>query len=193
MMAMGKFRDDLFHRLNILSVHIPALRQRPADVQPLVKHFVQKHKHLSAGQTLPVDPDFVEALMRLEMPGNARELENLVRRALVDRKAQTALSLSDLPVEILGKLAEQPSSPGEQHHDAVSNACPADEIEDHDVSLSRLLQLHHDNLAQALDYCERSLIVAALSTSNGNQSRAARLLGITPRSIYNKLRKHHLR
>jgi transcriptional regulator with GAF, ATPase, and Fis domain len=195
MVSAGEFRDDLFHRLNILTVHIPALRHRRGDIEPLVKHFVEKHKTLSGGQALPVDAEFIEALMWLEMRGNARELENLVRRVLVNRKSDGTLSLADLPPEVLGKLvAESVGARDSKHptHDTAAEPPAGHHLDDYDVSLFRLLQLHHGDLAETLEHCEHSLIASALSQTKGNQSLAARLLGITPRSVYNKLRKYRL-
>ena len=194
MVAAGEFRDDLYHRLNILSVHIPPLRQRPADIEPLVKHFAEKYKTLSSGNAVVIGNDFLEAVRELELPGNARELENLVRRALIHRRSSIALSLADMPQEILGRLAEKSSLDSNETTPARQpDHLDGPDIDDCEVSLNRLLQLHHGKLAETLDHCERSLISLALKESKGNQSLAGRLLGITPRSIYNKLRKHHLR
>jgi transcriptional regulator with PAS, ATPase and Fis domain len=197
MVERGAFRDDLFHRLNILSVHIPALRQRPADLKPLVRHFVKKHRNLSSGMRVSVDPEFIEALAQLDLPGNAREVENLVRRALVNKTMNSPLGLSDLPPEVLEKLAEQQVKP------PFSNNGPGTEDQpdrlpylqggaDYDVSLFKLLQLNKGSLAQTLQQCERVLIACALEHSHGNQSSVAKLLGITSRSVYNKIRKYDL-
>jgi transcriptional regulator with PAS, ATPase and Fis domain len=194
MVARGEFRHDLFHRLHILSVYIPALRQRTADLEPLVKHFLEKHSNLSAGKRPSVDPEFIEALAQLELPGNAREVENLVRRALVSKMTDSPLNLSDLPPEILGMLAE-PKIETLRHNDRslTDHASQLRSSTDYDESLFRLLQLNQGSLARTMEECERSLIVTALEHSHGNQSSVAKLLGITPRSVYNKLRKHHLR
>jgi transcriptional regulator with PAS, ATPase and Fis domain len=198
MVGRGAFRDDLFHRLNILSVHIPALRQRPADLKPLVQHFVEKHRNLSSATRLSVDPEFIEALAQLELPGNAREVENLVRRALVNKITDSPLTLSDLPPEVLGKLAEQKADPPFSNDRAGAEDQP-DRLPylpgagDYDEFLFKLLQLNKGSLAQTLQQCERVLIASALEHSHGNQSLVAKSLGITPRSVYNKLRKHHLR
>ena len=82
MVQQGKFRADLFHRLHVLSIHIPPLRERPADLKPLIEHFLQKYQFLKPAEPLSVAPDFIDALTQLELPGNARQLENLVRWAL---------------------------------------------------------------------------------------------------------------
>jgi transcriptional regulator with GAF, ATPase, and Fis domain len=193
MVAQGEFRDDLYHRLNILSVHIPALRLRPADLKPLVKHFVEKHRSLCAERTIAIDREFIEALTRLELPGNAREVENLVCRGLVAKTNDSPLCLADLPPEVLEKLAEQwIATPISQDGSAAEKtACAPHAKDDCDKPLFQLLQIE-GNLARTLAHCERSLVASALAQSSGNQSLAAKLLGITPRSVYNKMRKHHL-
>jgi transcriptional regulator with GAF, ATPase, and Fis domain len=198
MVGCGAFRDDLFHRLNILSVHIPALRQRPADLKPLVEHFVEKHRSLRNGKRLPVEPEFIEALAQLELPGNAREVENIVRRALVNKMTDSSLGLSDLSPEILAKIAEQ--KPDSQSADQGTAAEAGPEAlpfvaarADYDEVLFKLHQLNQSSLARTMHECERVLVAAALEQSHGNQSSVAKLLGITPRSVYNKLRKHGLR
>jgi|ERR1043166_5207749 transcriptional regulator with GAF, ATPase, and Fis domain len=194
MVADGAFRDDLFHRLNILSVNIPPLRQRPADLRPLVLHFVDKHRDLCNGRELSVEDEFIEALAQLEMPGNVREVENIVRRALVNKLTGRSLGLNDLPIEVLRSVAAPrvncASSDAEEQIAQVPFLPPG---QPYDAALFRLLDLNQGSLARTLDECERLLITGALEFSKGNQSSAAKLLDITPRSVYNKLRKHGLR
>ena len=198
MVARGVFRDDLFHRLNILSVHLPPLRHRPADLKPLVLHFVDKHRSLRNGRRSLVEPEFIEALAQLELPGNAREVENIVRRALVNKTTDRSLCLSDLPAEILEQIAEPGgnSSFADRQIAAESEPKPPPFLAaraDYDEILFKLLQLNQSSLARTMEECERVLVAAALEQSNGNQASVAKLLGITPRSAYNKLRKHGLR
>jgi transcriptional regulator with GAF, ATPase, and Fis domain len=197
MVGCGAFRADLFHRLNILSVHIPPLRQRRADVKPLVKHFVEKHCALLGLKAPSVDPEFIEALTQLDLPGNAREIENLVRRALVSKATSGPLCLSDLPAEALGELVEPESGPPIFPDRAVGEDRPNQSdlpgSADFDALLFRLLHLNKGSLARTMQHCERVLIESALERAHGNQSLMAKWLGITPRSVYNKLRKYHLR
>jgi len=100
MVAAGTFRADLYHRLNVLSVRVPPLRERPGDVPELVRHFVRKHRHLHP-EVVDVHPEFLEAVGHLQLPGNARELENLVRWALVQHDGAAPLGLRDLPVDVV--------------------------------------------------------------------------------------------
>ena len=171
----GRFRLDLFHRLSVVAVHLPPLRERHEDIAPLARHFARKHMPPNAGAPPTLGQDFLDALGRMHLRGNVRELENLVRAALAGRDHAGTLGLSDLPRAALREIAEsQPPGP-----------VPALE--------SRAAPRADWNLARALDSCERSLILAALATSKGNQVAAARLLGVTPRTVFNKVRRHGLK
>lgn len=212
LVRQGKFRADLFHRLNILSVNLPPLRERPDDLRPLVEHFLKKHRALAADAPLAIAPDFIEALAQVGLPGNARQLENLVRRALVDKDSDAPLSLSDLTAELWRELSggQQPSddakhvatTPDDDRHDAAtrndvqpsdaSPPTPPAPPADLHAHLVNLLDINHWNLSDSLAHCERLLVASALEHTGGNQTQTARLLGITPRSVYNKVRKHQL-
>jgi DNA-binding NtrC family response regulator len=144
-----------------------------------------------------VAPDFVHALTQVELPGNARQLENLVRRALVNKDDDTRLNLSDLPQEIWQQLSEQGNSSSAQPEVAstrkdIRTPPPNTPQQDIPSYVMNLLDVNGWNLSRSLQYCERLLLEAALHLAHGNQSQTARLLGITPRSVYNKVHKHHL-
>ncbi|MDQ3804748.1 MAG: sigma-54 dependent transcriptional regulator [Acidobacteriota bacterium] len=190
MVAERKFRADLFHRLNVLSVHIPPLRERAADFAPLIEHFVKKHREVEPSKECAASPEFVEALKRVRMPGNARQLGNIVRQALFNKRDDTPLGLSDLSPGVWRELLSQEAAPAGGEAEACPRA-PAREPETQSF-LVELLRRHDWNLARALRHCERVLIETALNQTHGNQSQTASLLGITPRSVYNKVRKHHL-
>jgi DNA-binding NtrC family response regulator len=194
MVQQGTFRADLFHRLNILAIHIPPLRERPADLKVLIEHFLAKNRFLKPTGPLSADADFIAALMQLELPGNARQLENLVRWVLVHKDDDTPLSLRDLPLDIWQQLSEEGKHPQDQSPSASEGKDilpPMPEIPQQSLtsSIMGLLDLNGWNLSQSLQHCERLLLDAALHRTHGNQSRAAELLGITPRSVYNKLHK----
>jgi DNA-binding NtrC family response regulator len=204
MVGRGGFRADLFHRLNILSVHVPPLRERPDDLAPLVNHFLDKHRPLDTrGAATTAGADFVAALAGVGLPGNARELENLVRRALIGERAGVALGLEDLPPEFWRQLSEREDEaaasggvedeggPGETSPAAIRSAASGDGSQLRSFFTS-LLSQHGWNLAGALEYCEKLLLESALLHAHGNQSQMARLLGVTPRSIYNKVHKYRL-
>jgi sigma-54-specific transcriptional regulator len=191
-----KFRADLFHRLSVLTISVPPLRERPSDLEPLVEHLVRKHEGLGGTGSVPVSPEFVQALHQVELPGNVRQLENVVRQALVNREPGAPLTLRDLPAEIWRQLAERADGgldrPGTQPAASSANPSAADVPPVLSSCLVDLVAHNGWNLAQALDYCERVLLEAALRRKGGNQSQTARLLGLTPRSVYSKIRRHRL-
>jgi two-component system response regulator AtoC len=197
MVQHGTFRADLFHRLHVLAIHIPPLRERPADLRPLIEHFLEKNQFLKPTGPLSVDPEFIAALTQVELPGNARQVENLVRWALVNKDDGTSLTLRDLPLDIWQQVSEQgtrrrvPSEPASEEQ-APPQSTPETPYQHIPHSIISLLDLNGWNLAQALQHCERLLLEAALHRTHGNQSHTARLLGLTPRSVYNKLHKHQL-
>jgi DNA-binding NtrC family response regulator len=178
LVAKGRFRADLFFRLNVVSIHLTPLRDRRDDIRPLVAHFLGKHHALNASAAAAGCAGFIDALERLRLSGNARQLENLVRFALVHNDGTVPLGLQDLPPDVWEELAAETSGPLA----ATASAEP---------SLD-LLEANGWNLSRALEACERSFMRAAFDRSDGNQSKTARLLGITPRCVYNKLRRHRL-
>jgi len=197
MVRQGRFRSDLFYRLNILSVYIPPLRERPADVKPLIEHFLKKYRSLNPIEISTVDPNFIEAFKQIELPGNVRELDNLVRRALMEKSDNTPLNFCDLPAEVwlqLSKNLKSLSAPIEKasEEEIIQQDTTRTPHAEASTYMASLLDANRGNLSKSLSYCERLLLEAALRLACGNQSQAARLLGITPRSVYNKIRKHQL-
>ena len=190
MVTRGTFREDLLHRLQILSVEVPPLRDRPDDLRPLVALFVEKYQSLSPVKRVAVGSDFLDALAQLDLPGNVRQLENVVRRAVTCKEDEAPLGLSDLSADLWRRL-EARAAPTEMaaSEDASAAGCVSAILES-DSSAERLLAAHDWDLSRALAHLERRLVDVAVRRSKGNQSEAARLLGITPRSVYNKLRKH---
>jgi DNA-binding NtrC family response regulator len=183
----GRFRADLFHRLNVLSLHIPPLRERRDDIAPLVAHFGRRHRELSGGAEPEFRSDFIEAIGRLELAGNARQVENLVRGALVHNDGAGPIGLDDLPSEVWRQLAHEDASAGAATGEHIAPAAPGLPADP-----GAILAMHAWSLPRSLAACERELVAAALRAAEGNQSRAARLLGITPRSVYNKIRRHNI-
>jgi transcriptional regulator with GAF, ATPase, and Fis domain len=179
MVGQGRFRADLYHRLNVIAIRIPPLRERREDIAPLAEHFVAKHSALLGLQPIPLAPEFVAALTGLSLPGNGRELENVIRRALVNCTGRNSLGLCDLSREYLSELSREvnglelvPITPSPGVPSAID-----------------ILEAYRWDLASCLEHYERLLLEAALVSSGGNQTRAGQMLGITPRTIYNKLRK----
>ncbi len=160
----GAFREDLFYRLNVVSVTLPPLRDHREDIPALVEHFIGRYAREVKKPRLQIDPAAMERMMLYSWPGNVRELQNAVERAVVLCQSPI-LTPDDLPAEI------RRCRPGE-------GAFPQDAGEDLDVM----------PLAEALDRCRRSLIKKALDRAGGNQTEAALLLGLQ-RSNLSRLMK----
>jgi two-component system, NtrC family, response regulator AtoC len=183
MVSQGTFREDLYHRLNVLSVNIPPLRERPEDLQALTEHFLEKHSSLAEGSPALANSEFLDALAQVNLTGNARQLENIVKRALLAHTDNTPLSLRDLTPAEWAQLSNRRLEPNDEPKEGTRLA----------PSFASILDLNGWNLSKSLEYCERSLLECALQFTRGNQSQTARLIGITPRSVYNKLHKHGLK
>ena len=193
MVQTGRFREDLYHRLNVLSVNIPPLRERHDDLRPLIEHFLQKYSFLNQNQNKRVSSEFVEALTRLGLPGNARQLENIVRAAILNKVDDGPLGLSDLTPGLWRQISDERDLAGKSPDPANSKTPSAGEsqLEVRNYFLN-VLDENSWNLPKSLEYCERLLLECVLRSAQGNQSQVARLIGMTPRSVYNKLHKHKL-
>jgi two-component system response regulator PilR (NtrC family) len=157
--ASGGFRQDLYYRLNVIQVHLPPLRQRRDDIPLLVEHFVKRYAAELGKRMTAVSPEALSVLCTYDYPGNVRELENIVERAVTLEPSQT-IARAALPA--LGGRATP----------------PAVELPPEGVELDRLLA----------DY-EREIVTRALHQTGGVRKEAARLLGITFRSLRYRLEK----
>jgi two-component system response regulator PilR (NtrC family) len=159
----GTFRQDLFYRLNVIRIHVPPLRERPEDVPLLAEHFLRKHTALS-GKRLTFAPEALRWILGQSFPGNVRELENVVERA-VTLSLGPRVTLEDLPLS----AGNRPSAPQAE--------VPIVEGFDIDAWLGDQ---------------EKRILVRALDRTGGNQTAAAKLLGTTFRSLRYRLRKFGL-
>ncbi|MCB2205405.1 sigma-54 dependent transcriptional regulator [bacterium] len=162
MMLAGEFREDLFYRLNVVTITLPPLRDRRSDIAPLVHEFTKKYADINGKSVDSISSEAMDTLMRYDFPGNVRELENIIQRAVVMSR-DTTLTTRDLP-------------PGMQGVGTVAAA-----------SQDELLTL--GNLNEKVEALEQRLIEQALEESGGNQVRAAELLGISERTLRYKLSK----
>ena len=99
-MAEGKFREDLYYRLKVFPIELPALRERPEDILPLAEHFLRKAKKKLGGKAVKFSPAAADALRRYLWPGNVRELEHVIERVLI-MASGTSIAPGDLPPEML--------------------------------------------------------------------------------------------
>ncbi|MCI0527075.1 MAG: nif-specific transcriptional activator NifA, partial [Nitrospira sp.] len=162
----GIFREDLYYRLNVVPIFLPALRERKEDIGLLTQHFLQKF-NIQNHKQVKLDPTVVEMLTRYEWPGNVRELENCIERMVVMTASDT------IHVEDAAQMTYF-LFPAIQEQTKVS------------VKPSR------DSLPKNLEHIEREQIIHALEKYGWVQARAARLLGMTPRQIAYKMKKYKI-
>ncbi len=163
--ANGRFRADLFWRLNVIPVEMPKLKSRPSDIGALCGHFLAKANERHRRQVSDIDPQAMTALKAYHWPGNIRELENVLER-LVIVKGAGVLGVADLPVQI-----------------RTPRATPATGTE--------IPELPKDgtDLRAMLEAVEDRMIGEALERTGGNKNRAAELLGLNRTTLVEKLRR----
>jgi DNA-binding NtrC family response regulator len=167
--AEGKFREDLFYRINVIELPLPALRERPGDLSALVQHFLQRLT--PKGRPLPgIAPAAWAALARHRYPGNVRELAHAIEHAVV-LSGGAEIALHHLPSSIVAE-----GSPG---------AIPAAPIAAAHASSSEVRPLQ-----AAVREFEREYLVRAIVQAGGKRVRAAEMLGISRKSLWEKLRAH---
>ena len=157
----GSFRNDLFYRLNVIQIAIPALRERREDIPPLLRHFLAKLSSEAGRQIDSVSEEVMKKLMVYDYPGNVRELENIVERAVALSRS-SEIQLDALPPNVLDMRSA-----------AGTPMIPAEGVK----------------LENLLDEYERSLLGEALRLSGGVKKEAARLLGVSFRSFRYRLEK----
>ncbi|MCK6474477.1 MAG: sigma-54 dependent transcriptional regulator [Planctomycetes bacterium] len=172
----GRFRADLLYRLNVVTLRVPPLRERPADIEPLAYHFAQRFALASGKPFEAFSAQAVDALHAYAYPGNVRELRNLVERAVVFSRGPV-VRRADLPEPLrhLG-LGESPDEAPRPGGDAYATA--------------KLFSLDDGNglsLDERLARAERALIEDALRRTGGNRTRAAKLLKIKRTTLVEKL------
>ena len=167
-MKAGRFRDDLYFRLNVIQIVVPPLRERREDVPVLAQHFLDKFSKQMGKQVTRIDGEAMRALLAYEYPGNVRELENIMERAAII-ETKDVISIASLPPNVT-KFDSQ--------EDGTIPFLP----EYYDVEGSSL-----DNL---VDRLEKELLLKALERAGGNRTEAAKLLNISFRSMRYRLDKH---
>jgi transcriptional regulator with GAF, ATPase, and Fis domain len=181
LIAAGKFREDLYYRLNVITVTIPPLRERKDDLLDLAMHFLARANRRTGKSVTHIDESAHTLLMQHSWPGNIRELENLIERAVVLAEGNR-ITAAELPQDVLSprRLPQQ-----------VVDVKPA-------TAISRPESAAPDWVPQEVSRRtsgtpqERQQLVQALARANGNKARAARLLGLPRSTFCSKLKKHDL-
>ncbi|MEM8885849.1 MAG: sigma-54 dependent transcriptional regulator [Planctomycetota bacterium] len=167
----GEFREDLYHRINVVSIEIPPLRERLSDIPLLVDHFLRRYANENEKQVDAISDDAMQVLSSYDWPGNVRELENAIERAVVLTR-ESILGAGDFPLEISG-VSEENGAGGYR------------------------LDFRPDGrtimpLKKALEGPEKEIIAATLASVNWNRQKAAKLLDINRTTLFNKMRKYDL-
>jgi len=176
MVKKGTFREDLFYRLNVIQIKAPTLRERGDDIVMLSNFFVDKYSHKLKKEITGITEEAVVALKKYNYPGNVRELENIIERA-VALCSTKVIKLQDLPPHIIDMYKEQK----QPKSSSASYITPPEEIPNHGLELEKLVAEF-----------EKDIIGKALKKTGGVKKHAAKLLGITFRSMRYRLEKYNM-
>jgi transcriptional regulator with GAF, ATPase, and Fis domain len=168
----GRFREDLYYRLNVITLAMPPLRERAEDVPELALHFLRRHAPTCGKSVAQIDDEALLALRCYHWPGNVRELENAVERAVV---------VADGPVLTVDDLPDEVRRAAEADHETP----PADGVATPLIGGVRAER-------QLRDRREREALLRALAAAEGNKAEAARLLGMARSTLVSRLKKHGL-
>jgi two-component system response regulator PilR (NtrC family) len=170
MVAEGTFREDLYYRLNVIPVEVPRLRERAEDIDLLAAHFAKKYALAANKAIRSIDPDSLDRLRNFDWPGNVRQLENVIERAV-------AMETTDiLRVEL---------NPGRR---AAAAAAGAESV----LPTSFAVPTAGVDMERYVADMERQILVSALKQANGVQVRAAELLKLSYRSFRHLMKKYDL-
>ncbi len=161
----GNFREDLFYRLNVMPLNVPPLRERREDIPLLAQHFLKKFAEKNRKTGKGFVPLAMDMLVNYDWPGNVRELENAIERAVILLSGEH-ITETQLPLNITEKYPTLVTLP---------------------VGATPIMDGTH-----SLEDIEKEAIMAALKTSNGNKAEAARRLGVTRKTLHNKLKSYGL-
>lgn len=177
--ASGRFREDLYYRLNVVPIHLPPLRERRTDIPLLAEHFLLKQATRLKRGTMKLSPEALESMVNYPWPGNIRELENVVERTVLLTDGDT-IRPKDLPLEL---------QRGERADASGAGALDMDDDDATENAPGGLKQ----QVREAAARLERELIVRALAQTGGNVTQAARLLKISRKSLQIKMKEFGLR
>jgi DNA-binding NtrC family response regulator len=165
--AQGQMRDDLFYRLNEITVNLPSLRNRKSDIPLLVEHFLEKHSLLYNKPRKELKPETMRLLQNFDWPGNVRQLENLMKQIVVRSDENIIFDTLKGPIPSLGRKG------------------PLVDIEDDDFTMKNKVEL-------VVAEVEKTLITRALHKTNWNRRKAAKLLDISYRSLLYKIKDYKI-
>ncbi|APF17442.1 two component, sigma54 specific, transcriptional regulator, Fis family [Caldithrix abyssi DSM 13497] len=162
MIQEGAFREDFYYRLNVINIKVPPLRKRKEDIPMLIDHFIKKYAAENGKEIKGISREAMDLLMKYDYPGNVRELENLIERAVVLSRSEI-IEADDLPIQmrVVGKKEQAPP-----------------------------VEYYPGDFRQKVEAFEKDLILKALEEADFNQSQAARALGLSERNLRYKMAKY---
>ncbi len=166
MITQNTFREDFYYRLNVINIYVPPLRKRKEDIPLLIDFFINKYATENQKTIQGISREALDLLMKYDYPGNVRELENMIERAVVLARSEI-IEKDDLPIQFRVK------------NDNAEGIPP--------------LEYYEGNFRQKVEAFEKDLISAALKEANFNQSQAARNLGLSERNLRYKMEKYGLK
>jgi DNA-binding NtrC family response regulator len=166
MAKSGQFREDLFYRINVFPIHLPALKQRLDDIPLLTEHLVRKHGDLSGGRVTGAAPSVLSSLASYHWPGNVRELENVIKRALIKTEGTVVTS-----VELPGLSPEGRTSSIQSR--AISGKTP-----------------FKDYMKTIVQNAESIFLIEMLERHQGNVKVVAELMDLDRKTVYKKIEEY---
>ena len=178
--AKQHFREDLFYRLNVVTVYLPPLRNRREDIPRLIDHFLDKYNAINDRRLRRISRDMLNVLLRYPWPGNVRELENAIERAVVLSRDED-FTEDLLPLSVKMFAAQRKSSQASESVESISKRLADQAITDFEMREGEIFQL-------VVDQIERALIDRALGKCGGVKPKAADFLGINRNTLNKKVR-----
>jgi DNA-binding NtrC family response regulator len=169
MIRQGDFREDLFYRLSVFPMMLPALRERLEDIPLLAEHFMQRHADLAGGRVKFLSPGVISDMMNYTWRGNIRELENLLKRAIIKAAGDTVTSV-ELPTN-----EERPAQTGSEHVQSVNLSTP-----------------FKDYLSTITRDAEEKYLLRMLRLYKGNINQIAKLMDVDRKTIYRKMTEYSI-
>ena len=182
----GKFREDLYYRLNVFTIQLPTLRERSEDVPTLIEHFLRQLAPAAGKSVVGMEADCIELLSSQRWPGNVRQLRNVIERALIVTRGPL-ISTADLPEEI--KPAPAVRSSPNVSEEIVKPRTPGIVAVNSDAAAPKL-DVH---VGMSLNTVKRVLLLQTLKFTGGNKAKAAEILGVSLKTLYNHLNEEQRR
>ncbi|MEJ7594859.1 MAG: sigma-54 dependent transcriptional regulator [Planctomycetaceae bacterium] len=168
LVEQGRFRPDLYYRLNTLSFTLPPLRKRMPDIEPLARYFVHRHASQLGIEVVEITPEFLECLLQYPWPGNVREMENAIRSAVIYSR-DGKMTVDTLPTHVIDCISGPANDPSVAAFFAVRKG---------------------ESLENRIEVTEKDIIEQALLNNNFSRTNTAKHLKISRVTLYNKMRKY---